>query len=163
MKYISKADYYVNKNKKESEKLEKRKHPLIKTIGVIILFIILWFGVDIGFGIMNVENDKPYLVSSDFSAITYGREEYVRINDLPKDAISEKLLGSEVWYDARIDSYSKSDQYFDEHKFCEFTDKESNTYLWLITDYIDTITDEDTGEYKEYDDFSEHYVYILKK
>lgn len=163
MKYISKADYYVKKNKKEAEKSRKAKHPIIKAIGYIILFIILWIGVEIGFGIINVESDKPYLVSSDFSTITYGREEYVRINDLPKDAISEKLLGAEVWYDARIDSYSKCDQYFDEHKVCEFTDKENNTYLWLITDYIDTITDEDTGERKEYDDFSEHYVYVLQK
>lgn len=163
MKYISKADYYVQKNTTELEKSKKVKHPILKAIGVILLLIILWFGVDIGCGIMNVESDKPYLVSADFSTITYGREEYVRINDLPKDAIPKKLLGAEVWTDARIDSYSKSDQYFDEHKVCTFTDKENNTYLWLVTDYIDTITDEDTGAYKEYDDFSEHYVYVLKK
>lgn len=163
MKYISKADYYIKKNEKESEKSKKRKHPIIRAIGVIILFIILWFGVDIGLGIVNVENEKPYLVSSDFSTITYGREKYVKINDLPKDAISKKSLVAEVWRDARIDGYSKSDQYFDVHKVCEFTDKENNTYLWLVTDYLDTITDEDTGEYKEYDDFSEHYVYVLQK
>lgn len=160
MKYISKADYYVKKNEKESK---KRKHPIIKTIGIIILIIIMWFGAEIGFGIIDVESDKPYLVSADFSTITYGREEYVRINDLPKDAISIKLFGAEVWTDARIDGYSKSDQFFDENKVCEFTDKDNNTYLWLVTDYIDTITDENTGEYKEYDDFSEHYVYVLQK
>ncbi|MCH5321186.1 MAG: helix-turn-helix transcriptional regulator [Eubacterium sp.] len=163
MKYISKADYYVKKNNKELEKSKKTKHPIIKTIGVIILFIILWFGIDIGFGIINVETDKPYLVSADFSTITYGREEYVRIEDLPKDVISSKLFGAEVWTDARIDGYSKADQYFDGHKVCEYTDKENNTYLWLVTDYIDTIIDEETGEHKDYDDFSEHYVYVLKE
>ena len=163
MKYIAKADYYVEKNNKELEKSKKSKHPIIKGIGLIVLFIIVWFGIDIGFGIINVESDKPYLVSSDFSTITYGREEYVRIEDLPKDVISSKLLGAEVWTDARIDGYSKADQFFDEHKVCEYTDKENNTYLWLVTNYIDTITDEETGDYKEYDDFSEHYVYILKK
>ena len=163
MKYISKADYYVKKNNKQFEKSKKTKHPIIKTIGVIILFIILWFGIDIGFGIINVESDKPYLISADFSTITYGREEYVRIDDLPKDVISSKLLGAEVWTDARIDGYSKADQYFDENKVCEYTDKENNTYLWLVTNYIDTIIDEETGEHKDYDDFSEHYVYILKE
>lgn len=160
MKYIAKADYYVEKNNKESK---KSRHPILKSIGVILLLIILWFGIDIGWGIINVETDKPYLVSSDFSTITYGREEYVRIDDLPKGAISSKLFGAEIWTDARIDGYSKSDQYFDEYKVCEYTDKENNIYLWLVTDYTDTIIDEETGDYKEYDDFSEHYVYVLKK
>lgn len=160
MKYIAKADHYVQKNNKESK---KSKHPILKSIGVIILLIILWFGIDIGLGIINVESDKPYLVSSDFSTVTYGREEYVRIDDLPRDVISSKLLGAEVWKDARIDGYSKSDQYFDSNKLCEYTDKENNIYLWLVTDYIDTIIDEETGDHKEYDDFSEHYVYVLKK
>lgn len=160
MKYIAKADHYVQKNNKESK---KSKHPILKSIGVIILLIILWFGIDIGFGIINVESSKPYLVSSDFNTVTYGREEYVRIDDLPKDAIPSKLLGAEVWTDARIDGYSKADQYFYNNKVCEYTDKENNTYLWLVTNYIDTIIDEETGGYKEYDDFSEHYVYVLKK
>lgn len=163
MKYISKSDYYVKKNQKETEKSKKSKHPILKAIGIIILIIVLWFGADIGLGIIAVESDKPYLVASDFSTITYGREKYVRIDDLPKDAISEKLLVAEVWTDARIDGYSKADQFFDEHKVCEFTDKENRTYLWLVTDYIDTITDAETGRHKEYDDFSEHYVYILQE
>lgn len=158
IKYISKADYYTKMNKKA----RKTKHPILKTICVIALLIILWFGADIGLGIMNVEGDKPYLISSDLSTITYGREKYTRIIDLPKDAIPQKLLGAEVWSDARISNRSKTDQFFDEHKVCVFTDKENNTYLWLVMDYIDTITDEETGEYKEYDDLEEHYVYALQ-
>ncbi len=67
-----------------------------------------------------------------------------------------------VWTDARIDGYSKIDQYFDENKVTEFKDREGNIYLWLVPDYIETITDEN-GEYKEYDDLTEHYVYALKK
>lgn len=163
MKYIDKSDYYVVKNDKAHERNKKRKHPILKTIGIIILFIIAWFSTDIFFGIINVESEKPYLVSSDFSTITYSREVYTRIEGLPKDAISHKLLGAEVWDDARIDGYSKSDQYFNENKVCEFSDKNGNTYLWLVPDYLDTITDEETGDYKEYDDFTEHYVYQLKK
>lgn len=162
MKYISKADYYIKKEQKAEAKTKKMNHPILRTIGFLVLFVILWFGADIGFGIVNVENDKPYLVSADFSTISYGRETYVRIDDLPKDAISDKLLGAEVWSDARIDGCSKTDQYFAEHKVCQFTDKEDKTYLWLVTDYIETITDEQTGEYKEYDDFSQHYVYVLQ-
>lgn len=161
MKYISKSDYYVEKNKRSDERAKKKKHPILRIIGVIILFIILWIAVDITFGIINVKTDKPYLISSDFSTITYGREEYIRIDDLPKDAIAETLLGATVWDDARIDGYSKSDQYFDENKVCEFTDKDGNTYLWLIPDYSDNYIDSETGEYKEYDDFEEHYVYML--
>ncbi len=161
MKYISNSDYYVAKNDKELEKAKRTKHPILKLLGIIILFVIAYIAIDTGAGIINVKSDKPYLVSSDYSTITYGRETYTRIDDLPKDAISEKMLGAEVWTDARIDGYSKSDQYFDEHKVCEFTDKENNTYLWLVTDYMDNIIDEQTGEYKNYDDFSEHYVYKL--
>lgn len=162
MKFLNRADYYVEKNDKEEEKAKKRKHPFLRTVGIILLFIIAWFGIDIGFGIINVETDKPYLISSDFSTITYGREEYFRIDELPKDTISNKLLGAEVWTDARIDGYSKSDQYFDENKVCEFTDKDGNTYLWLVPNYIETITDEETGDYKNYEDLDEHYVYKLK-
>ena len=159
MKHIAKADYYVQKNNGERK---KHKHPVIKIIGLIILLIISLLAMEIGFGILDVEDDKPYLISSDYSTITYGREKYIRIKDLPKDAVSNKIFGAEVWSDARIDGYSKSDQYFDEHKVCEFSDKSGNTYLWLIMDYGDNYVDEETGEYKGYDDYDEHYVYKLE-
>lgn len=162
MKYISKADFYVEKNKRESAKNKKTKHPVLKAIGIIILFIIAFIFIDTGIGILNVENNKPVLVSSDYSSIQYYREEYIRIDDLPKDAVPNKKLGIEVWTDARIDGYSKVDQYFDENKVTEFIDRDGNIYIWLVPDYIDTITDEN-GEYKEYDDFSKHYVYALKE
>lgn len=162
MKYISKADYYVQKNQKDIEKREKRRHPILKTIGIITLLIIAFFAIDIGTGILNVETDKPVLVSQDFSSIQYFREEYVRIDELPKDTVTNKKMGVEFWTDARIDGYSKSDQYFGDNKVTEFIDKEGNIYLWFVPNYIETITDEN-GEYKEYDDFTEHYVYALKK
>lgn len=162
MKYLSKADYYADKNEKDAEKSKKRKHPILKAIGIIILVIICWFGIEIGFGILNVETDKPVLVSADYSTIQYYREEYVRIDELPKDAVPNKKMGVEFWEDARIDGYSKADQYLDENKVTEFIDRDGNIYLWLVLDYIETITDEN-GEYKEYDDFDEHYVYALKE
>lgn len=162
MKYISKADYYIEKNEKESEKYKKTKHPFIKAIGIIILLVIVWIGIDIGNGILNVETDKPVLVSADYSTIEYYRDEYVRIEELPNDAILNKKLGNEVWVDARIDGCSKSCQYFDENKVTEFTDKEGNIYLWFVPDYIETIIDEN-GDYREYDDLTEHYVYALKE
>lgn len=162
MKYISKADYYIKKDEKELAKSKKSKHPILKIIGLIILFVIAWIGIDVGFGIINVETDKPVLVSADFGTIEYYREEFVRIDELPNDVILNKKLGLEVWTDARIDGYSKSDQYFDENKVTEFIDRDGNIYLWFVPDYTETIIDEN-GEYKEYDDLDEHYIYALKK
>lgn len=162
MKYLAKADYYVAKNEKEIAKAGKTKHPILKLIGFIILGIIAIIAVEVGVDIVSVATDKPYLISADYSTIEYGREEYVRIDDLPKDVLPNKFLGAIVWTDARIDGYSKSEQYFDEHKVCEYTDKEGNTYLWLILNYGDEAWDDETGEYKEYDDFAEHYVYQLQ-
>lgn len=161
MKYLSKADYYVAKNEKASEKNKKIKHPIIKGIGIIFLLIIALIGGEIVTGIMNVDVDKPYLIASDYSQITYSREIYKRVDELPKDAVPEKLLGAQVWTDARMDGLSKSDQYFDlDHKVCTFTDKNGNTYLWLVMNYMENIIDEN-GEDKEYEDFDEHYVYML--
>lgn len=163
MKYIDKSDYYVAMNNRSNERNKKRKHPFLWLIGFIPLLIIAWLGVSTGIDIITVESDKPYLVSNDFSTITYSREVYIRTDDLPKDTISDKLLGAEVWYDARIDGYSKSEQYFNENKVCEFIDKNGNKYLWLVPDYFNTIINEKTGDYKEYDDLNEHYVYKLIK
>lgn len=160
MKFISNADYYVEKNTKEESK--RKKHPVLKGIGILILCVLLWIFADVGIGVLSVDTQKPVLVSSDYSTIEYYRDEYVRIDDLPKDAVLNKKLGIEIWTDARIDGYSKIDQYFDEHKVTEFIDRDGNIYLWLVPDYIDTITDEN-GDYKEYDDFTEHYVYAQKK
>ncbi len=160
MKHLLKADYYVEKNNAESAKAEKSKHPVIKTVGIIILFGILFFVGNIVSEILNIETTKPVLVSADFNTVQYFRDKYVRIDQLPNDVILNKKLGLEIWTDARIDGYSKIDQYIDENKVTEFIDKEGNIYLWLVPDYIDTITDEN-GEYKEYDDFDEHYVYAL--
>ncbi len=162
MKYFSKADYYVEKNGKQDEKAKRIKHPFLRIVGIIVLLIALWIGIEVGSGILFVTSDKPYLVSSDLSTITYAREVYVRIDGLPKDAISNKFLGAEVWDDARIDGKSKTDQYFDEHKVCTYTDKAGDTYLWLVLDYGDNYIDEDTGENREYDDYTEHYVYKLQ-
>ena len=160
MKFILKADYYVAKNAKDNSK--HSKHPVLKGIGIIILFVFMWISVDFGIGVLGVDTQKPVLVSSDYSTIEYYREDYVRIDDLPKDAVLNKKFGVEIWTDARIDGYSKIDQYFDEHKVTEFIDSDGNIYLWLVPDYINSITDEN-GDYKEYDDFTEHYIYAQKK
>lgn len=161
MKHLNKADYYVAKFEKEEKKLSKVKHPFLKTIGIIILFIIAFFAINIFFDIQNVDIDKPILISSDYNTITYYREEYVRIDDLPKDAIPNKQYGIEFWTDARTDGQSKTDQFLEDTKATEFVDRQGNIYIWVMFNYSDNFIKED-GEYAEYDDFTEHYVYALK-
>lgn len=76
--------------------------------------------------------------------------------------IAEITLGTECWFNARIDGLSKIEQYHGSNKVCEYKDKENRTYLWLIRDYDDSSINIETGEFKDYNDFSEHYVYILQ-
>lgn len=158
-KYILKSDYFIEK---ENSYDSKSNHPIIKAICSLFLCIILFIGIKNGYNIINVELKKPYLISSDFSMITYGREKYVRIDELPKDAIAEMTLGTECWFNARIDGLSKIEQYHGSNKVCEYKDKENRTYLWLMRDYDDSSINIETGEFKDYNDFSEHYVYILQ-
>ena len=164
MKFLSNADEYIEKNEIVLEKESQVKHPVIQKFGILILVLIILFGIHTITDVIFVSSNKPYLISADYSKITYSRETYVRIDELPKDAIeSNRLLGAIVWDDARIEGKSKWDQNFEENKVCEFTDRDGNKYLWLILNYEDTAFDEDTEEHLEYEDFTEHYVYKLQE
>lgn len=96
MKFINKADYYIKKQEKSDKRWERTKHPIIKSFFIIIFIIIAFFAIDVGFDILNVETDKPVLVSADLSRIEFYREDYVRIDDLPYDAKPDKTAGVEV-------------------------------------------------------------------
>ena len=161
LKTLSKADVYIKKEAEKQKKAEKIKHPVLRCIFCIISAIIMFFVITAVFDTVFVSGDKPYLVAEDFSKITYQREEYVRIDELPRDAAPETFLNADVWTDARIDGQSKFDQSLSMHKVCEYKDREGNRYLWLITDYTDNAFDEETGVHKEYEDFEEPYVYKL--
>ena len=161
IKTVAKADVYIKKEAEKQKKAENRKHPVLRGIFCIIATIIMFCVITAVFDTVFVSSDKPYLVADDFSKITYQREEYVRIDELPKDAAPETFLNADVWTDARIDGQSKFDQSLSIHKVCENTDRDGNRYLWLITDYTDNAFDEETGVHKEYDDFDEPYVYML--
>lgn len=109
-----------------------------------------------------VESEKPYLVASDYSKIIYSDDVYIRIDELPENVRTTKLLGAEIWEDCRIDGLSKWEQSMKEDKVKLYEDDEGREYLWLVENYSDTILDDD-GEYKEYEDFEEHYVYVCEK
>ena len=157
IKFINKADYYIEKEEKAKKKRERTKHPIIKSFFIIIFAIIALFAIDTYFDIQNVETDKPVLVSADLSRIEFYREDYVRIDELPYDAKPDKKAGIEIWHDARTEGLSKTDQYLEDNKATVYIDSQGNKYLWLVLNYTDTIIGDDG--YKDYEDFEEHLCY----
>lgn len=164
MKYLLNADKYIEKNEKEQNKYNAafKTHPVLKAAGIFILFCVLFIGIDVATDILFINSTKPVLVSADYSTVYYYGDEYSRIDSLPAEAIQDTTFGIEMWYDARIDGFSRCEQYFDENKVTEFTDSSGNSYIWLVLDYPDSIIGEN-GEYLEYDELDVHYVYALKK
>lgn len=159
---IEKADDYNDKYNKEEEKQKKRKHPVLKTILLFIILIIGWFTIDFVGDVLNVETEKPALISSDYSTIELFRDTYVRIDEMPFDAIPAKDFGIETWYDARLDGLSKLDQSLSEDKVTIFEDSSGKKYLWLVCDYPDSTVDEN-GETLEFEDFEDPMVYEIKE
>lgn len=157
MKFINKADYYIEKEEKAKKKRARAKHPIIKSFFIIIFAIIAFFAIDTYFDIQNVETDKPVLVSADLSRIEFYREDYIRIDELPYDAKPDKKAGIEIWHDARTEGLSKTDQYLEDNKATVYIDSQGNKYLWLVLNYTDTIIGDDG--YKDYEDFEEHLCY----
>ncbi len=134
-------------------------------IASIMAFVLLVFAslvVDFVFEIIFIENEHPALIASDHSQITYHDDVYVRIEELPEIAYPETFLSASVWEDARTDGTPRIDQALEDSKVMLYKDKHDNKYLWLVENYTDVIFTED-GEDKEYDDFTEHYVYMLEK
>lgn len=130
----------------------------------LIATLIFWFILDcFVFSVIFVNSEKPYLVASDYSSITYKDNVYVRIEDLPDYAYPTTMFGATIWEDSRTDGLSKWDQSMQGDKVQLFEDDEGREYLWLVEDYVDTILGaKDNGEDKEYEDFDEHYVYVCE-
>lgn len=158
--YIDKADYYNEKYDKKEEKHKKRKHPVLKSIFIVIMLVIAFFIVDFAGDVMNVETEKPALVSADYSSIELFRDKYARIDEMPFDAIPAKEFGIETWYDARLAGMSKLDQALSGDKVTIFEDTHGKKYLWLVCDYVDNIYNEE-GEYKKFKDFEKPMVYEI--
>ncbi len=135
--------------------------------GCLSVFALLLFGIVLDmfvFSVLFVSSEKPYLVASDYSSITYKDNVYKRIEELPEYAYPTTVLfGATVWEDTRTDGLSKWDQSVQGDKVQLFEDDEGREYLWLVEDYVDTVLGaKENGDDKEYEDFDEHYVYVCE-
>ena len=156
-KNIINADYYKEKTEKRNggKKLGCLSGCLIAIPLVVLLSII----ITIAEGILFVDTNQPYLLSPDYSTITYYDDVYVRIDELPEDAEPVVLFGATVFQDTRTDGLSNFEQAVEGNKVQLFEDDEGNQYLWLIENYTDSAV---FLEDKEYDDFDEHIVYACE-
>ena len=130
----------------------------------VIAFLLLWIILDcFVFSVIFVALEKPFLVASDYSSITYKDDVYIRIDELPEYAYPAKMFGAIIWEDSRTEGLSKWEQSMQGDKVQLFEDNEGREYLWLVEDYVDTILGaQGDGEDKDYEDFDEHYVYICE-
>ncbi len=156
-KNILNAAYY----KQKTEKRNKGKKlgcfsGCLLFIPLVLVFALVWTVIE---GILFVDTNQPYLLSPDYSTITYYDDVYVRIDELPDDAEPIEFLGATIWEDTRTDGLSKLDQAVEDNKVQLFEDDEGNQYLWLVENYTDSSV---FLEDKEYDDFDEHYVYVCE-
>ncbi len=163
--------HIIKKNILNADKLngKQKKGKPIGCFGGIIIFILsvifalLMDGVG---SIIFMDTEKPYLVAADYSTITDGDDVYIRIDELPPYAYPEEFFGASIWEDARTEGLSNFDNWAKEDKVMLYKDKDGGRYLWLVEDYLNTITSNDPNDedgYKDYEDFDEHYVYKLEE
>lgn len=155
-KNILKADEIKQKNEKEKKQgcLSGCLFPLLAVLLCLILVIFV-------FPILFVKSDRPYLVATDYSTITYRDDVYTRIDDLPSDATPTLVLKATIWENARTDGLSRWEQAIEDNKVMLYESTNSNAkYLWLVEDYADTMLGYE--EDKEYENFDEHYVYVCE-
>lgn len=153
----------AEKHKANSEKRNKGKRfGCISGLFSVIAVFLLWFVLEVFvFSVLFVSSEKPYLVASDYSSITYKDNVYLRIEELPDYAYPTKIFGATIWEDSRTDGLTKWDQSMQGDKVQLFEDDEGREYLWLVEDYVDTILGaKENGDDKEYEDFDKHYVYV---
>ena len=132
----------------------------LATIGCIFIGLILDIFV---FSTLFVANEKPYLVASDYSTITYKDDVYIRIDELPEGAYPATMLDATIWKDSRTDGLSKWEQSAQGDKVQLYEDDEGRKYLWLVENYVDNILGtKENGDDKGYEDFDEHYVYVCE-
>ena len=156
-KNIINVEYY----KEKTEKRNKGKKlgcfsGCLLFIPLILVFALIWTVIE---GILFVDTNQPYLLSPDYSTITYHDDVYVRIDDLPEDAEPVEFLGATIWEDTRTDGLSNLDQAVEDNKVQLFEDDEGNQYLWLVENYTDSSV---FLEDKEYEDFDEHIVFACE-
>ena len=156
-KNIINVEYY----KEKTEKRNKGKKlgcfsGCLLFIPLILVFALIWTVIE---GILFVDTNQPYLLSPDYSTITYHDDVYVRIDDLPEDAEPVEFLGATIWEDTRTDGLSNLDQAVEDNKVQLFEDDEGNQYLWLVENYTDSSV---FLEDKEYEDFEEHIVFACE-
>ena len=153
--------------KAKSEKRDKfdKKIGCLGALGIVLLAFIVGFLLDaLVFSTLFVDSERPYLVASDYSTITYYDDVYTRIEELPEGAEPVLFLGAQVWENSRTDGLSKWDQSMQDDMVQLFEDDEGREYLWLVENYTDTILAAgENGDDKEYDDFDEHYIYVCEK
>ncbi|MGN1348458.1 MAG: helix-turn-helix transcriptional regulator [Acutalibacteraceae bacterium] len=161
-KNILKAEVHKENTKKRNS---GKKIGCLGVCFSVIALLLVWFVLDtFVFSVLFVASEKPYLVSSDYSSITYEDNVYVRIEELPEYAYPETMFGASIWEDSRTDGLSKWDQSMQDDKVQLFVDNEGREYLWLVEEYAETVLGaKENGEDKEYDDFDEHYVYVYEK
>jgi len=158
-KNILNAD--VHKKKSERRNSSKKIGCLGGCFSIFaVLFVWLILEVFV-FSVLFVASEKPWLVASDYSSITYKDNVYVRIAELPEYAYPKTIFGASIWEDSRTDGLSKWDQSMQDDKVQLFVDQEGREYLWLVENYTDTIFNEN-GEDNDYEDFDEHYVYVCE-
>lgn len=153
----------AEKHKANSEKRNKGKRfGCISGLFSVIAVLLLWFVLEVFvFSVLFVSSEKPYLVASDYSSITYKDNVYLRIEELPDYAYPTKIFGATIWEDSRTDGLTKWDQSRQGDKVQLFEDDEGREYLWLVEDYVDTVLGaKENGDDKEYEDFDKHYVYV---
>ena len=159
-KNIMNSEHFKAKSEKR-DKLDKK----IGCFGVLSLIVVSTLLLLFIREVVFVERAKPYLISKDYSTITYYDDVYTRIEELPEDAEALTVLfGATVWQGVRTDGLSKWDQSMQDDMVQLFEDDEGREYLWLVENYTDTILAAgENGDDKEYDDFDEHYVYVCEK
>ncbi len=156
-KNILNAEYYKAKTEKRNKgkKLGCFSGCLV-FVPLILVFALIWTVIE---GVLFVDSNQPYLLSPDYSTITYYNDVYIRIDKLPEDAKPVEFLGAAIWEDIRTDGLSNLDQAIEDNKVQLFEDDECNQYLWLVENYTDSSV---FLEDKEYDDFDKHYVYVCE-
>ena len=160
-KNIINAEYYKEKTEKRNKgkKLGCFSGCLASVVLGVVAFIVIMLLDIFVFSVLFVDTDKPALVASDYSTITYHDDVYVRIDDLPENAESVEVLGATIWEDTRTDGLSNWDQSLQDDKVQLFEDDEGNQYLWLVENYTDSSV---FLEDKEYEDFDEHIVFACE-
>lgn len=162
-KTLKKNILNAEKFKQKEEKRKKGKRVgcfggILLIVGLILFFIILNIFV---IPVVFVTLEKPYLVATDYSTITYKDDVYKRIDNLPDYAEETLIFGAAVWKDSRTDGLSKVEQTCQDNKVKLYESNDGKKYLWLVENYTDTIL---TGEEEDndYEDFDEHYVYVCE-